>query len=559
MSVLAGLLLFCALGAAQTPSGLDSATKRSLFRCDEINSGFCTEVNHSTEYFGHYSGHDEPSLIFYSNRKGSGNNSVYHVTIPTDPPTPPQQDGTGGTFNFQLHPAFWLGMALCDSQSSPNFTTVCNPDTDANIFDNPDANAPDFIGHHPGAAFLELQFYPPGGLNTCSDPTRWCVAMAIFSFGIRDLANQVNNLDCQRKVGLETLNFAFLTVDGKAQSDANPLNPDIFGQFGVFPGKTFQMNPGDQLIVALRDTPDGLRVKIDDLTARTHGSMTASIVNGFAQVDFVPDPDPAQPSVTCSVTPYAFHPMYATASEHTRVPWAAHSYNIAFTDEIGHFELCDAVNREGGRCIKAGVSDPGGPDLDDRSACFSGGFLGLFGLQPIGACIGGDFDFDGTPYVDKWPGTGDPVTDALLKPAPIRFTSPLFRDQGDEDGELHNYRRVAFETDLPDIEFLTNPQCDIFGNGCTNPPTGDRFYPIFSTARHEDGCAWQLGGPHIPGTTDNFGGNSTTEYGDPLFLFFITPIDATHPNGGSIGIVSDYRRVLPHNPCRNNGDNGSAD
>src|SRR5215831_13286084 len=148
--------------------------------CDE--SRLCPDRVPPTSYEGKYIGHDEPALLFYSDVPGSGAMSVYTVVLPKDPPIAPRQDGTGGTFNFQLHSAFWFGMVLCDPQSSPNFTPTCVPGTDANIFDNADPNAPDFIGHHPGSAFLELQFYPPGGLNSCSDPTQWCVAMAIFSF-----------------------------------------------------------------------------------------------------------------------------------------------------------------------------------------------------------------------------------------------------------------------------------------------------------------------------------------------------------------------------------------
>jgi hypothetical protein len=32
----------------------------------------------------------------------------------------PKQDGTGGTWNFQLRPALWFGIALCENQSYPN-------------------------------------------------------------------------------------------------------------------------------------------------------------------------------------------------------------------------------------------------------------------------------------------------------------------------------------------------------------------------------------------------------------------------------------------------------
>src|SRR3954453_16382799 len=75
-------------------------------RCEE-GSPLCAEVANSIGYEGKYIGHDEPSLLFYSDVPGSGNNTRYTVRLPTDPSKLPQQDGSGGTFNFQLHPAFW--------------------------------------------------------------------------------------------------------------------------------------------------------------------------------------------------------------------------------------------------------------------------------------------------------------------------------------------------------------------------------------------------------------------------------------------------------------------
>src|SRR5438034_7844396 len=62
--------------------------------------------------------------------------------------------------------------------------------------------------------------------------------------------------------------------------------------------------------------------------------MTASPANGFAQFKYAPTGN------SCKAIPYAFHPMYSTSSEQTRVIWAAHSYNIAFSDETGHFDSC---------------------------------------------------------------------------------------------------------------------------------------------------------------------------------------------------------------------------
>ena len=136
--------------------------------CDD-NSPICAEVYHSVGYAGGYTGHDEPALLFYSNAAGSGSSMSYRLKVPTDPPTAPKQDGTGGTDNFQLRPAFWLGMALCNDESSPNPggssvgpQVPCAPNSDSNIYNSPDPSSPRYIGRHPGTAFLELQFYPPG-------------------------------------------------------------------------------------------------------------------------------------------------------------------------------------------------------------------------------------------------------------------------------------------------------------------------------------------------------------------------------------------------------------
>ena len=315
------------------------------------------------------------------------------------------------------------------------------------------------------------------------------------------------------------------------------------------------MSPGDNLVLDMHDTPDGLQVVIHDQTAGSTGSMTASVANGFAHVNFNPDPPAPQPRNPCTSSPFAFHPMYSTSSEHTRSAWTAHTYNISFSDEVGHFELCNAVDQEGGNCIQAGVDDPKGLD-DDDTGCFTGPFLALFGLQPIGACINGDFDFDGASYQARWAGTGDPKTDAQLKPAPIRFTSPQFRRSGGGDDNLREYNRVAFEADLAGIEFESNPACDVFngGQGCTNPPTGAAFYPLFSAAKHEGECTWQLGGPAIPGTTNNFGGTSTTEFGPISGIAFAEPATPAQPNGSSVIIFGNYRRILNENPCRNGND-----
>src|SRR5439155_15602268 len=278
--------------------------------------------------------------------------------LPHESALMPTQDGTGGTWNLQLHPAFWFGMALCESQSYPNPGVPCTPDSDANIKDGADPNSADWIGNHVGTGFLELQFYPPGYVQQFTgfscDATRWCAAVAIF--GLSDSLTQTNNIDCLRRAGEEWANFAYLTKSGVPQGPPDPLNFQFVGS--GMPGSTVvYMNAGDELTISIHDSPVGLVTAVTDLTTGQTGSMTASVANGFAHPLFQPS------ASTCSEEPYAFHPIYSTSNEHTRVPWAAHSYNVAFSDEIGHFEYCDLAKADG-TCANKGVNDKK-KDADD--------------------------------------------------------------------------------------------------------------------------------------------------------------------------------------------------
>jgi hypothetical protein len=492
----------------------------------------CAESNDSIGYGGEYTGHDEPSLLWYSNTPGSGNSNLYHVRLPTDPKVLPNQAGTAGTWNFQLRPTYWFGMALCDNESAPEFThDPCVPDSDTNIFDGTDENGPDYIGNHPGTAFLELQFYPPGWVSwppgiSC-DASKWCAAMAIFSFNLNQNNGVANNADCLNTVGIEPANFAFITLNGTPHAPPGPLDQTA-GTFTPDPSTDLFMNSGDVLTVDIHDGAAGLTTIIRDHSTGESGSMTASAANGFAQVLY----EPASP--TCHEAPYTFRPMYSTSSEHTRVPWAAHTYNVAASDEIGHFEYCSAVSEEGGDCIAGGDGD------DDDTACFSAAFS-LF--VPIGGCLATDNDFDGTSYQRVWPGT-DPNRgqDKKYHPSPIVFTSPLFNG-------TQNYERVAFEADLPRIEAADfGGNCNRFtGENCVNPPPGSNFYPIYSTGTSNGTpsgqCVWQFGGPYIKGTTNTFGGNSATEFGPLLFSFYPNPNPAIRLR------TNNFRQILDHNPC----------
>jgi hypothetical protein len=94
-------------------------------------ASLCADPYDSPE--GEYVGHDEPSVEFKSHIPGSGNDITYLIQLPTEPSAFPTADGaSGSTWNFQLRPTFWFGLTLCDTESAPEFTKVCRPDSDQN-------------------------------------------------------------------------------------------------------------------------------------------------------------------------------------------------------------------------------------------------------------------------------------------------------------------------------------------------------------------------------------------------------------------------------------------
>src|SRR2546421_2347693 len=168
------------------------------------------------------------------------------------------------------------------------------------------------------------------------------------------------------------------------------------------------MNSGDRLSVTLHDTEHGLSTEVQDLTTGGTGSMVTSAGNGFGMVKFAPSP-----STECTNIPYDFHPMYSTSSEQTRVIWAAHSYNIAFSDEIGHFDFCGGTTpipaTDFGTSCPAGNTEGRTGDTEptdgDDNVCFP---ASRSSLVQVAGCLGTNSGFDGLAYqTDAWPG-GDP-------------------------------------------------------------------------------------------------------------------------------------------------------
>jgi hypothetical protein len=373
-----------------------------------------------------------------------------------------------------------------------------------------------YIGKHPGNAFMELQFYGPGyvpqfeGFGCTAH--QYCAAMTIDSFVSNQNTGVDNTSACNNYIlgGIEPANWAYITRSGKSQAPANPLFTGTFTSpnfSAVNPNlsKDLFMNPGDRVRIHMHDTWAGLQINLTDLTTGQAGSMTASKANGFGHILYTPN------SSTCHVAPYAFHPEYSTANPRG-VTWTLHTYNIAMSDEIGHFENCLAIDSLGN------CTEPAGNDssLDgDDTACVPGTDSTVVHID---GCFGDDEDFDGQSYRNDWPGTIPNVArDKALHPSPVLFTSP--RTNG------RNFSTIAFETDLPGIEVqgaqANPPFCDpLTGANCVNPPSGAQFYPFYSTTVRHGTCTWQEGGKYLPGTTNDFGGSSATEFGPLLKTVF---------------------------------------
>lgn len=474
----------------------------------------CTEVDDYQNAFGYYVGHDEPSALFYSNTPGSGNHMQYNVTLPTEPVEANNSSPTEA-HSFETTPAFWFGMAMCDTQSYPEQSNTCTPDSDSNIVDS---TVPNSWHHAPGVAFQELQFYPPGWVpqwawDSC-DPTKWCAALTIDSLSEDPITGHLLNPSCQSQIlgGLEYVNFAFLTLNGAPIGPPNPLqfDPNTSGN-PLGNGNVLFMNPGDNIAVSLHDTSSGLETEVTDNTTHQHGFMTASAANGFGQIRY----NPGAQNGACQMLPYDFHPMYSTSTPQTRVLWAAHSYNVAMDVETGHFDFCSSVDTStpeqscsaSGTEGAANFADGTEPSDADDNFCFGPSINPAPLLYQVTGCAdSNDPGFDGTSYQSNyWPNS----LTATTAPTPFLFTSPL---SGANDSTTYAtpYATYAFEADLPRIEDVPGSQHCIryigdhgstaVGTNCTNPPLDDEhnpaaFYPYFSSANvgPSGACQWGAG------------------------------------------------------------------
>jgi hypothetical protein len=531
-----------ALAAALVPITQAAAAPHASIHC-ELGHVLCPELLNSEDAFGQgvYVGHDEPSLQFYSNVPGSGNRAQYQLTLPADPAPVPKN---GRSFNFQLQPAFWFGIDLCDTNSYPNAVSTCTPDSDKNITP---------LAKHPGGAFFELQFYPPGWaplpFGSSCNAHQYCVAIASFSVAEDPIHGTRLNPTCAAVTGIEYANYAFLTKSGHPHAPANPIDSTL-ATFTPDPATDLFMNPSDRVTVTFNDTAHGLRLQVTDQNTGERGSMTMSAANGFGMVKYAPPP-----STECTNIPYDFHPMYDTSSFAGSIPWTSPA-NISFTSEIGHFDYCTAVTPDpgnapfgicappakegaaGNRETAEGPPTSAAPFADDNF-CFT---AAQSTLVPISGCSGTNNGFDGVPYQRLWP-DGNPN-----HAGPLFFTSPVTGREFDVQ-----YQQIAFAADLPLIENIQN--CDVLtGTNCTLIPRTDdgkpaAFYPFFSMGSKSGDCVWSFGNDIRGFTTNDFGKNA--QYGSLILLPFLD-----FGGGGSITNIFGAYSGFHTNPCPSaeNGD-----
>jgi hypothetical protein len=410
--------------------------------------------------------------------------------LPSDPSSVPNGTVAGPVWNFQTHVAPWFGMVMCDTESFPETRKSCIPDSDTNNI--PQTPTDD----HAGTAFMELQFYPPGYTPAIScDQVHWCVALTMTSLqGNFDFS--VLNNKC-----VEPQAFAFVTKSGRPIGPTGPDNANS-RTFAPTPD-VLLMSPGDRVQVSMHDTPDGFFVQIADGTTGQTGTMTAGAANGWRHIVW----DPV--NFNCKGAPYTFHPMFDTAAppfpngQSQQWPmWSIHTYNVAMSDEIGHFE----------------TPDRHGDGNSEERPCFSGPY--------IRGCLGSDTDFDGFSYQPDWP------DGSANHPGPWAFTLPQSRNAAGHWSD--QISQVRFETDIPAVDAACNV---ITGDGCANPPNGANFYPWFHTITAHGACAWTLSND-LPGQISNFGGEQAA-WG---------PLERTDYGGGFVAFENNASEVID-NPC----------
>jgi hypothetical protein len=432
---------------------------------------------------GTYVGHDEPDLNWISSAPGSGNNVTWTFTLPRDPSALPTvaTPGKDVTHYFELSPAIWFSMNLCDSGSYPE--NPCTPNSDKN------APATECLSVAPchgylggGSAFMELQFYPPGfgpwAVGPSFDSTHWGAALTIDSLEATPNFAKIND-DCT-----EPTNFSFIQRNGVPPGPPSPQLSDLASSTPN--SQTLLMNPGDEIVAHVFDAPapgggHALETLLQDVTTGQSGFVQASAANGFMSTNVN----------TCAGTPYNFEPAYSTAKPTNISPWGAGTETISTSVEAGHFEPCTSLEGESLMALSADFSDPfwsvcngpyetGDGDGADKvepsdAACYPAGDthgrLGVGSPDEVTGCLdnlvqNGDLDFDGSSYWPDWPDSTTPDT----YPSTFGLQPPTTNGAA--------YSAYQFQTDIGFSELNTcSPETPA---GCTAKPNDAQFYPYWT-------------------------------------------------------------------------------
>ena len=520
-----------------------SKIQRTILRptaCTDIRGGPGNNANIWGGRFydtGHYVGHDEPDMTFFSTHKGSGNTVNWTETLPKDPTALPTvtTPGKDVTHNFELTVAPWFGMDLCDGTSYPQLPCTPNSDKNAPKCFGPKCAQATYPGG--GSAFLEMQFYPPGDApfidSVSCNNSSWCA-----SLHINELMCTFNFVSCNANCE-ETTNFAFVQRNG---TPTGPPSPQLADNATAVPnGQTLLMNPGDKLKVRIWDAaapavptlgiPKGhaLEVKIVDVTTGQTGYMQASAANGFAQTDMS----------NCSGRYFNYEPEYSTSRPKNVVPWAALQANISTEFEIGHFTPCTSVTGSAGSgaggagdpvgttCVGPyeATSDTSGVEHGNEAPCFTKGDThGTLASDPnqVAGCLNfsdnGDIDFDGTSYWPGWPTSGT-INQATSK-TPSSFLQSMPTSSG------RQYSSFLFQTDTA----LSEANCTASGSGCSIPPSGPEvdhpghtaFFPFWSLVSKSGTCTIEFGnvtsGVNTFGRDKQYGKVQIAKLGYPEFV-----------------------------------------
>jgi hypothetical protein len=510
-----------------------------LFNCTDVRGFKKANANTWGGRFydnGHYIGHDEPNTTFNSSAAGSGNNVTWTVTLGKSPKAAPTDVDPGHDVTdwFELTPAPWFSMALCDPNSYP--ITACTPESDSNAPTCKYATCTS--GDGGGSAFMEMQFYPPGNppfidSQSCDD-THWCAALTIDSLECT-AGMESCNTNCE-----EPVNFAFIQRNGVPTGPPSPQDADTATE--VNNNETLLMNPGDTVTFHMFDAPapgggDAFEVTMDDLTTHQSGFMQASAANGFMTTS----------SANCSGTPFNFQPEFNTAKPGNINSWGADQVDISTVFETGHWEPCTSLSDQ----VSPNPLDPNdtspmydtcaspyenAPGIHRTSAeignavCFAAGDThpGYDGAgtstQPdsMTGCQddlyqNGDLDFLGPPYYrGSWP-TGPAPTSRV----PSSFVESFPTTNGQQYSQFH------FQTDIA----LSEYECGggfyagaaSSAAGCTVPPQGPGdFYPYWSQSQSYGGCALEFGNVSADVTTfgqdKQYGKDQFAKFGYPQFI-----------------------------------------